>query len=112
MGLCVKLDNPGDEVLCTGAVISGASPNGPAGHCASDYYYCQTTDFGVGSIPPPPTPPPPRVPPGTCMDSTTGKWARPRKCANKLRKNKCNKRRVRNNCQRTCGYCIYVMVRG
>ena len=31
-------------------------------------------------------------------------WAL-RKCANKLRKNKCHKRRVRLNCRRTCGLC-------
>ena len=47
------------------------------------------------------------VAPGTsgaaCYD-TLGKWAS-RKCAKKVRKNKCAKRKVQRHCKASCGPC-------
>ena len=42
-------------------------------------------------------------PTGRCFD-TPGRWA-DRKCARKLSRGKCRKRRVRANCAGTCGVC-------
>ena len=55
--------------------------------CNSDHTRCYNPDDSVS----------------TCGD-TPGIWMR-RKCAKKLSKGKCNKRKVRLNCPGTCGYC-------
>jgi hypothetical protein len=39
---------------------------------------------------------------GLNAPDTPGKWAN-RKCAKKVRKGKCHKKKVRKNCNRSCG---------
>ena len=54
------------------------------GSCPSDFTLCDAAS-------------------GPCVDAP-GRWAA-RKCAKKLRKGKCMRRRVRDKCQQTCGLC-------
>lgn len=80
--LCFK--DEADRRMCRPATptIPGI-PAPPNGGCLTDYSPCMAV-FDP-----------------TCAGDTAGRWAS-RKCARKMRRGKCHKRRVANNCCRTC----------
>ena len=64
---------------------TGACLASYTGGCPIDMTYCEPGNVHALNAP-----------------DTPGKWAN-RKCAKKVRKGKCNKKKVRKNCNRSCG---------
>jgi hypothetical protein len=91
-------DSPAHSFLCmkTEAHGTNCKPMYNTQGCPSGMKACHASHTPVDS-----------VAPGTgapaCQD-TPGKWAS-KKCAKKVRKNKCQKRKVQSNCKASCGMC-------
>ena len=90
--MCVKIEGvsaTASRRVCR-PVNSGAQP------CPGGMTRCFTPSVNGGFITP-------TGQASRCTD-TPGRWAT-RKCAKKLSKGKCSKRKVRTNCAGTCGHC-------
>ena len=91
-------DSSAHSFLCMKQEAQGThcKPMYNAHGCPSGMKVCHMSHTPVGS-----------VAPGTgaspCQD-TPGKWAS-KKCAKKVRRNKCNKRKVQRYCKASCGQC-------
>ena len=86
VAICTKFE--ANQLVCRQAQNNAQGPT-----CPSDMTLCVPSQFDV------------TLPPSTCTDSTTGRWSRPRKCIKKRNKGKCHKRKVAQNCRRTCNLC-------
>ena len=83
--VCTKVQSV--SLYATQVVCSPA--NTGTGRCSSDYTPCIDAQYTTGDV--------------RCTDEP-GRWAA-RKCAKKMSKGKCNKRRVRGFCPSTCRIC-------
>ena len=83
--LCLKTES--FETICR---VSG-------GTCPGDMTLCSPATLAAGNRPP--------SAPSTCADSTVGKYAKKKRCARKVKKGKCHKKKVRTNCRHSCGLC-------
>jgi len=91
---CVKIQ--GKQRICNGLGLTNAG----ASLCASDHYLCPSSNvattsnsngLSAGSSS------------GDCKDKK-GKY-RDRKCAKKLGKGKCSKKKIAKKCRKTCNLC-------
>lgn len=85
--------------MCTKHEARGTTckPMYNGGGCPSDMDICDMPHTPVGAVAPGSTGQ------AACHDAP-GKWAA-KKCAKKVHKNKCQKRRVQRNCKLSCGQC-------
>jgi len=89
---CVKIE--GKKRICSGLGLT----NSGASLCASDHYLCPTSGGNTS-----PTSSSNSGSSGSCKDKK-GKY-RDKKCAAKLAKGKCSKKKIAKKCRKTCNKC-------